>query len=118
MAPAATLISRYNAAYYCTITAFNPATEVDGRPAVTLSFTVRSDMSLGPFQRPTHSTLRAEQGGALELLREEILEETGMKIVGRLSFARPEGPAGPLVFVYGELGYSEARLPQGANCAE
>lgn len=82
----------------------------DGRPSITLDFTVVSDLSLGPFQRPASSRVRSAAGAACPLLREEIQSENGMKIEGRLIFARDD-VAGPYFFEFGDVGYSNVRLP-------
>lgn len=104
------LPSPRSAAYFCTVERVELGT-TDGRPSITLDFTVVSDMSLGPFQRPASSRVRTAAGAACPLLREDIASESGMKIEGRLVFARGNGMAGPFYFEYGEVGYSSVRLP-------
>ena len=98
-----------SAAYFCTVERVELGS-TDGRPSITLDFTVVSDMSLGPFQRPASSRVRTAAGVACPLLSEVIASESGMKIEGRLVFARGEA-WGPFYFEYGEVGYSSVRLP-------
>jgi hypothetical protein len=117
MAPA--LKSVYNAEYYCVITEYAFFMNEGGCPLVSVEFAVQGDLSLGALQRPENSTLRfavaageggGGGGGVCRLIHSQISQENGMKIVGKLTFARPIG-ACSFFFTYGSVGYSEVELP-------
>ena len=100
MAP---LISRYDAAYFCTITSL---TRNNNARTVTVSLTVVGDMSLGPLQRPGASELCANRI-KVPLQSETVLEDTPLCIRAELVYLCPSELVGmPLTFTFGEGGYS------------
>ncbi len=117
------LVSRYNQQYYCTILGYKTnAVTNDGVPVVTIDLVVRGDMSLGPLQRPSDSTLRSWVTPRLALHGETIHEEDEHHIRATLTFhpeavgeaerhMQGEPPGGPFYyFTFGAGGYSEVRL--------
>lgn len=100
-------VSRYNRAYFCTITSVS---RNNNEGTVTLHITVRGDESLGELQRPTSSTLTCA-GAAVPLTTEEVLEDTARSLTARLVYTCPAGAAGgALTFQYGEGGYGVVAL--------
>ena len=107
------IISRYNEAYYCTVTACTlngGPYEEDAEETVVLEFIVRGDNSLGPLQEPHHSSLFTRDMWRCPLINSSIENESETEITGRLRFARPKEAFLPLLFMYGAGGYSFVEL--------
>jgi hypothetical protein len=106
------IISRYNANYFCTLTAFDLNATVEGLPAITVELVVRGDMSLGPLQRPSESRVVASAALPCPLLEEVIIAESPFEITARLAYSRPAGAVAPFQFAYGAAGYAFVILPE------
>lgn len=101
-------ISRYNDAYYCTITSITlePDPDENGKWNATVAFEANGDMSMGALQKPTTSILSVD-GKKARYLSASLDTHGPRRIVGELQYA--EISAGEtLQFLYGATGYGAA----------
>lgn len=100
-------ISRYNDAYFCTISS---VTRDFLAGTITVHLTITGDESLGELQRPSDSTLTSD-GTPVPLTSEDVLEDTPRSLTAVLVYTCPlEVVGGALMFTYGSGGYSEVGL--------